>query len=65
MAECPSSPHSLKIADFFKKDFIYLFEREKAHMHTQEQGLQVGGGAEGEKHSLMSREPDAEQDPRT
>ena len=44
---------------FFKKDFIYLFDRQK---------LQVGrvqAEREEEAGSLLSREPDAGLDPRT
>ena len=45
------------ICDFVFKDFIYLFERERAHKR--------GSGAEGEADSPLSREPDAGLDPRT
>ena len=47
-----------KVSHFFKKDFMYLFEREKERS-------QAGGEREGEVDSLLSREPDAGYDPRT
>ena len=43
------------------KDFIYLFESERAHEHR---GGAEGEG-EGEAGSPLSREPDAGLDPRT
>ena len=49
----------LIIFSFFK-DFINLFEREKEH----KQGEQQAEG-EGEADFLLSREPNAELDPRT
>ena len=46
----------------FKKDFMYLFERERAQEKAQAGGEAEG---EGEADSPLSREPDAELNPRT
>lgn len=42
---------------FFKKDFIYLFEREQARVE--------GAEGEGEVDTFLSREPNVRLDPRT
>ena len=47
---------------FFKKDFIYLFERERERESMSREG---GAEREGEADSLLSREPDVGLDPRT
>jgi len=46
--------------NFFKKDFIYLFVREREREHKQGE-WQAGGEAD----SLLSREPDVGLDPGT
>jgi len=38
---------------FYYKDFIYLFERKR----PAREGIQAGGGGEGEAGSWWSREP--------
>ena len=46
--------------DFLKKDFIYLFDREKPQVDRE-----AGREREREAGSPLSREPDAGLDPRT
>ena len=47
------------ILSFFKKDFIYLREREREH---KQEG---GRDGEGEAESLLNRNPDMGLNPRT
>ena len=45
---------------FLKKDFIYLFDREREHKQRDQQREEEGGAG-----SPLSREPDVGLDPRT
>ena len=57
----PSLIKVISSADFFfKKDFVYLFDRQRSQV-----GREAGREREGEAGSLLSREPHAGLDHRT